>query len=786
MPRDLHVKGNSHLPALLVLLVSMLATVFIWRDLSARHDHNLQAHFQSETARITSKISLRIESHVQILRGASGLFAASAGVERQEWRRYVEKLELDQTYRGIQGVGFAEFIRPPQLASHLRRIRSQGFPDYVVKPEGQRSAYSAIIYLEPFMGRNLRAFGFDMYSEPTRRAAMEFARDHATAALSGKVRLVQETQTDVQAGILAFQPVYANHTLPQTVEQRRSALIGWTYSPYRMDDLMESLVREDLGTIRLEIFDGAAPTPDALLFDSEPKRVASEASGALVREASAELAGRTWTLRYSALPGFAAATKFEPPWVEVSAIALIGLLLFGITWALFNTRNRAQAMASDLTASLRAVESQFRATFEQTAVGVAHLAPETGRFIRVNHRLCELFGYTRGELEQMTFREVTHPEDRHLADAQMRELAEGGIKSFRLEQRYRCKDGRTVWGNLTLSAVLGADGAASYFIPVIEDVTERKQAELALRESEQHLQAIIQSEPECIKTVDAQGLLLKMNPAGLKMIEADSEQQVLGQPVVQLIAPEYQRAFLDMHRRVLAGDSAKLEFQVIGLKGGRRWVETHAVPMQEQGQTVQLAVTRDITERKRMEDQIRQLAFHDTLTGLPNRRLLMDRLAQTMSTSKRSGRHAALLFLDLDNFKPLNDAQGHDVGDLLLVEVAQRLQRCVREIDTVARFGGDEFVLMLSELSVELSQSHLQAGAVAEKVRLSLAEPFNLNVVHPGAPGRVVTHRCTASIGVTLLLDHEKEAEEILHEADSAMYRAKEAGRNTVRFHASS
>jgi len=312
---------------------------------------------------------------------------------------------------------------------------------------------------------------------------------------------------------------------------------------------------------------------------------------------------------------------------------------------------------------------------------------------------------------------------------------------------------------------------------------EHQHFEEALHQSEEHLRVIIESEPECIKTVDSRGNLIDMNPAGLAMIEADSLEQVKGLPVKDLIAPRYQEAFADLHARVMAGESVKLEFEVIGLKGGRRWLETHAVPLEERGETVQLAVTRDITQRKSMEEQVRQLAFHDSLTDLPNRRLLMDRLGQAMSASKRSGRYAAMIFLDLDHFKPLNDIHGHEAGDLLLREVATRLTHCVREIDTVARFGGDEFIVMLSELSTDKNDSTMQALAIAEKIREALAEPYQLSINHGESRLVSVTHNCTASLGVALFIDHQGNADDILNRADSAMYTAKDDGRNRVHLY---
>ena len=190
----------------------------------------------------------------------------------------------------------------------------------------------------------------------------------------------------------------------------------------------------------------------------------------------------------------------------------------------------------------------------------------------------------------------------------------------------------------------------------------------------------------------------------------------------------------------------------------------------------------DITERKHMEELIRQQALYDSLTKLPNRRLLVDRLTQAMSISKRTDYHGAVLFLDLDNFKPLNDTHGHEAGDLLLIEVANRLKHCVRESDTVARMGGDEFVVVLAQLDKNINKSKQQAEKLAEKIRAELAKPYLIPIEENGK-NIIVEHHCTASIGFVLFLDEQSNINDILRYADDAMYQAKNAGRDLVRFY---
>ena len=234
----------------------------------------------------------------------------------------------------------------------------------------------------------------------------------------------------------------------------------------------------------------------------------------------------------------------------------------------------------------------------------------------------------------------------------------------------------------------------------------------------------------------------------------------------------------DLQALIAVNDAARTTLQPFHWQGrvprpdGMRWLRMESTPaLQANGDVVWSGTQYDITARRQMQDQVRQLAFYDSLTTLANRRLFNDRLAQALLTGKRSGGYCALLFLDLDNFKPLNDAHGHEAGDLLLIEVAQRMKACVREVDTVGRFGGDEFVVLLSELTPDRATSTAEAARVAEKIRSALEQPYRLGLVE---------HRCSASIGVAIIDASQTTAEQAVHSADKAMYDAKSHGRNQV------
>ena len=303
---------------------------------------------------------------------------------------------------------------------------------------------------------------------------------------------------------------------------------------------------------------------------------------------------------------------------------------------------------------------------------------------------------------------------------------------------------------------------------------------------------VFDSSTEAILITDLGAFIISINSAFTE-VTGYTQGEIIGRNLLELLTKEGGVIFSEhiLERQLaeqvgIKNDSFSIEVQLVCKDGHLIWTEILSTP--ERAANGKVAgyhrICRNISERKRLEDQIRLLAFNDPLTRLPNRRLFSDRLSQTLAASKRSGFYGALMFIDMDNFKPLNDTQGHAVGDLLLMEVANRLRNCVREIDIVGRFGGDEFVVTLGALSADKSESTLQAGVIAEKIRANLSSPYRLLVSKEGMSDEVIGHSCTASIGVVMFLGHDVSQDDLLVSADAAMYDAKEAGRNTIRFYA--
>ncbi len=324
------------------------------------------------------------------------------------------------------------------------------------------------------------------------------------------------------------------------------------------------------------------------------------------------------------------------------------------------------------------------------------------------------------------------------------------------------------------------NGEVIGFFSSLTDISLLKRNQERLRVSDAALNAVSQG----VIVIDLDSRVLYVNEA-FEHITGRDKTASLGQDCCFLQGPLTEPKMLEAIRASLI-ENTEFSGEMLNYRkdGSSFWSEVTVSPVHDRlgNTTHHVATFTDVSSRKAMEQQVRQLAFYDALTQLPNRRLFDDRLSQAMASSKRSGGYGALMFLDLDNFKPLNDHYGHVVGDLLLAEVAQRLKHSVREIDTVARFGGDEFVVMLVDLSPDKEQAQAEAQAVAEKLRIKLAEPYVLAINRHGGPDDSIVHRCTASIGVALFINNGPSQDDIVKWADSAMYQAKEGGRNRVQF----
>jgi diguanylate cyclase (GGDEF)-like protein/PAS domain S-box-containing protein len=418
--------------------------------------------------------------------------------------------------------------------------------------------------------------------------------------------------------------------------------------------------------------------------------------------------------------------------------------------------------------ALRESEERYRTAFLTSPDSVNITRLSDGLYLEVNDGFLKMLGWTREESVGRTSLDMNiwqKPEDRQrLVEALQRD---GHCEN--LEAGFVAKDGRVVIG--LMSAHMMELKGQPCVLTVTRDITERKAAEDKLRKLSQ---AIEQSSDSIIITnVDA--TIEYVNEAFVRSTGFSREDAIGKNPRILRSGKTPQETYTALWDAITHGQPWNGEF-VNRNKDGKEYTESAAIsPIRQPDGLVThyLGVHTDITTKKAAEERINSLAFFDPLTELPNRRLLLDRLKQATAASARNQRYGALFFIDLDNFKTLNDTLGHDIGDLLLQQTALRLTNCVREGDTVARLGGDEFVLLLESLSENAQDAATSAEAVGEKIIYALNQPYQL---------AGFTCHSSPSIGVTLFADDPVSLEDLLKHADLAMYQAKEAGRNALRF----
>ncbi len=633
---------------LLVLLLSLAMTYTLWQDAKQSALQELKSEFVYRALDAAERVRQRMLDYDQMLRGLRGLFSASKTVERNEFEAYCATLHISERYRGIQALAFVRSVPAVHKNQHVADVRSEGFSEYAIRPEGTRERYTPVVYIEPFSGVNLRAFGFDVASEPVWRAVLDRARDTNTVNITGKVDLVQDSGNRASSSFLMLLPIYQNGTPHSTLEQRRTQIVGWVEAVLHTEALMAGVLGTADQEIDIEIFDGETTAKPFLLYDKD-KLLRAHASTQLFQNIQRlELGGRIWTIRVSSLPIFEKRlSKDKSNLVALGGIGL-SLLLALMTWILARGRARSMHAAHLLSHELHArelAEESLRLAsmvYENSSEGILVTDAEN-RIIAVNPAFTHITGYA---LEEVKDKDPSHfSSGRHSHDfyeAMWSELKQTGHWQGEIWDRH--KNGEIHAKYMTINTIFNENGS--------------------------------------------------------------------------------------VYRRV--------------------------------------ALFLDISDKKESEEFIWRQANFDTLTQLPNRSMFHERLVQEITRTDRSNFIFALLFIDLDLFKEVNDTLGHHVGDLLLIDAAKRISACVRKTDIVARLGGDEFTVILSDLPDSSSTER-----VAVKILESLAAPYTL--------GEEVVY-VTGSIGITLYPQDAADPDGLLKNADQAMYVAKNLGRNRISY----
>lgn len=496
-----HHSGSTRIGLLLTCLVlaaSLAITYQLWQSAQQQALHELQDQFNSRVNKAVSAVEYRMKLYEQVLRGLDGLFAHGASVTREEFHDYAARLQLENNYPGIQGIGYAQIIPAAQKNQHIAAMRKQGFPDYTIKPEGEREIYTSVIYLEPFSGTNLNAFGYDMYSDlahprdgdaapGVRRTAMERARDSGMTAISDKVRLLMETDNNIQAGFLMYLPVYQRGSLNNTISERRANIIGWAYAPFRVGDLMNNMLVGYVNDLDIEIYSGKEISDNALLYRSKNWLNSGKSQDALLKTVKhIEVGGHTWSMTFRSLPGFEA----KSGWVKANIIAYIGisLLLTLITWLLVTGRERAINAARIMNRDLIKSEASLRTLLDTASEGI-WVVDANKKTVKVNRALLDILGTSEQDMLSKSICEFIDKE--HCTSFQSRlSSTDEPNAGQHFETSLKHSDGREIFCQFNTAKIRDEKGNDIGSFALVTDITERTLAEQALLASRNQMESL--------------------------------------------------------------------------------------------------------------------------------------------------------------------------------------------------------------------------------------------------------------------------------------------------------
>jgi len=592
--RPYHALHHGPASAWIVLGLSLLLTVLAWYIADDAVRTRASERFEFQAQDVTLAISKRMEEYAMALRSGVGLMGLRDSTTREDWRRFTATLGLQTHFPGIQGLGYAVMLSPEEVDEHVAQVRREGFEDYTIRPSGEREEYSAIVYLEPFDWRNRRAFGYDMFSEPTRHEAMARARDSGKPAVSGRVTLVQETDENHQYGLLMYYPVYGDGPV-SSVDQRRAALRGFVYSPFRMGDLMRGILGADQGDLDFEIYDGAAARADTILYNNtgsqELRYLAEDDAPDFAGLYQIELSGHDWTLYlYSQENYLSGAEKSQPTLVAIGGL-LVDLLLFIIISNLARQQQRAEELARKMTEELSASEERYRRLFRDSGAVMLLCDPESGQIVDANEAAVAFYAYELATLCTMRLADLC-PLPEAEFDAIEAEAAIRGPEGPRLPQRLATGEIRQV--ELRRSDI-ELDGR-TMALSVIFNVTARHRAEELLQASERRYQAVFELTPVPMLLFESETLaIIEVNDSAI-VHYGHSRLEFLAMSLHDLQADKT----APPPEGVLSSQTAeKSRTEAIHRKrdGAEVFVEIHTCPFIYAGRDVRIAVISDVTAR---------------------------------------------------------------------------------------------------------------------------------------------------------------------------------------------
>lgn len=807
--------------AAMVLTTGCIATGIYWAQTQRQAEVAMAALFRADSERVRATIARQLSLYQVVMRGVQGFFRGSERVFYSEFARYVPPLDLVEELEGVQAVAYVMHVDAVDLERHQEEMTRELSVPYRVHPAGKRALFAPVGYIDPLVGSNLKAVGFDILSNPLERGALKASRDTGEIVITQPMGLVQDRPFPGRNSFVMYLPVYdQNHEL-NSIEDRREALRGWVAVPFRMRDLMAGVAPQLDGTIDIEIHDAAIDGARGLLHqgDNTTHQERAEA-GELQADLLLPVAGREWRLLLSSTPEYranrAVASGFSPMLLSgISSSLALAMLVFVIARSRGDNQRRAVRL-SQLYRALSEVNQAIvrmdreadlfpmvcRLAIEEAGMAmawVAQLEEGSASVVPVAMR-----GEGMEALQPMTVASlVGRPEGAGPLGIVLRENRLVVVNDFQKQaeevywhpelQRLGWRSGAAlpVHRHGELVAVLNVyhrqpgafdDDMVGLLREMADDVgfalenfdreSQRRAYEQALVESEARLNTILENVGACIYLKDMQGCYTFVNQQVLDIWGVNRD-TVLGRDDAQFFDPRTVARLRANDRRVLDGGEI-LEIEendTIQSSGVMRTFWTVKIPLRDAAGKIYglCGISTDITHNKATQDRIRFLSYYDGLTGLPNRTLLQERAQVALASAKAAEHPVALLYIDLDRFKIINDSLGHTVGDRVLVEIAQRLKTHLTMNVTLCRAGGDEFYLLMPGMT---EAKVLKSAAQILEI---IARPLELD------GQRLET---SASIGVACYPGHGGNLEELAQCADAALATAKQKGRNQVQLFA--
>lgn len=771
-PRETWRERRKFIAYPLILLVTLVVLTFQFakkQELS-----RITSRFERQTTRFHEALSHEIHHYIEINETLKSFFDSTPGISATQFHQLT--LPLLQRHTHIQALEWIPYISNAQRQSYesadggAHRILDSDDAGQLV-PAADRPEYFPIDYVEPRL-HNEKARDFNIGSNPLALKAAQHAARTGKTAVTERIRLVQDQYN--KAGIAIYTPLYHQHATHETETDRFPTLKGYLACVVRVEDLVSTIEAQlPESQVLLQIRDR-----NQLLFSNFPSSPRHDLGIIDLQKMSRlRVANETWTILYHPSAAFInAQITWNTWWLLLGGMlftSLTGSGLLMLTGRTLRTEQLVKIRTQELEHSNKKLadsEAQFRELVQAQSAIVWRAAPDSFRFTFVSDKAEQILGYPVNDwLDHPDFwLDHLHEEDKKWAPAYCRKETMR-LNSHELEYRMYSITGEIVWLR-EITNVIVENGKAAELVGVMMDVTRQKKMEEQLR-----LAATTFETHEGILITDHNSKILRVNQAFTE-ITGYSAKEVIGKNPRLLKSDRHDRQFYKRIWHQLKVNS-KFEGEIWNRrKNGEifpEWLTITAVRNEQQAITHYVAIFSDITEKKKSENEIYELAYYDPLTNLPNRRLLLSQLASEILIAKREGYFGAILFLDLDRFKVLNDSMGHHMGDELLIQVAARLKQTLRKADIPARLSGDEFVVMLHANERDIQQATAHAKIVAEKIQTCLNRPFFVSQYE---------HHCSASIGIALFPDQNCSANEILQQADKAMYRSKAEGRNTISF----